>query len=239
MERSKGPEMKQVSLSFEAGDVVNQVMGFGANTPVEVAVHGPSMPDNLVHARKIRAELEKIPSLRDLAYDQALNYPSLEVLVDRERAADAGVSPEEVGNAVPPWTLSSRFTTPNYWRDPKSGIGYQVQVEVENAGGVTREQLMQLPVKRVGDRVVRVEDVARIEDSSRPGQVDRYNMRRQVTITANVQGKDLGRGAAQVEKAIAAAGDPPRGVIVSVRGQVVPMKQLFGPLPSSRRGRCP
>src|SRR5262249_13937329 len=163
LQRAKGPQMKDVGLSFEAGDVVNQVMGFGANTPVEVAVHGPNMADNLAHAAKIRAELEKIPSLRDLAYDQALRYPSLEVVVNREKAADAGVRPEEVGNAVAPWTLSSRFVTPNYWRDPKSGIGYQVQVEVANSGGVTREELLQLPVKRFGDRVVRVQDVADVE----------------------------------------------------------------------------
>jgi multidrug efflux pump subunit AcrB len=229
MQRAKGPQMKDVGLSFEAGDIVAQVMGFGANTPVEVAIHGPNMADNLAHAAKIRSELEKIPSLRDLAYDQALSYPSLEVIVNREKAADAGVTPEEVGNAFAPWTLSSRFVTPNYWRDPKSGVGYQVQVEVENAS-VTRELLGQLPVKRVGERTVRVEDVAEITDGNRPGQVDRYNMRRQVTITANVEGEDLGRVADRVEKAIKAAGEPPRGVIVSMRGQVVPMRQMFGPL---------
>jgi multidrug efflux pump subunit AcrB len=249
-------DMQKVRFSFEAGDIVSLVMGFGANTPIEVAVNGPSLPDNMVHAEKIRKELEKIPSLRDLAYEQALSYPTLEVIVDREKAGYAGVTASEVGNAVAPMTLSSRFVTPNYWRDPKSGIGYQVQVEVE-APNLTPEQLLHLPIKRSegrgdssgpggrgssassessGDgnsresREVRLGDVASVKAGSRPGQIDRVNMRRQVSLIANVQGEDLGRVADRVEAAVKAAGAPPRGAQVAIRGQIVPMRQLFSGL---------
>jgi multidrug efflux pump subunit AcrB len=72
-----------------------------------------------------------------------------------------------------------------------------------------------------------LQDVARIEEGTMPGQYDRYNMRRVVSLSANIQGEDLGRVATQVQWAISAAGEPPRGVQVDVRGQVEPMQQLF------------
>jgi multidrug efflux pump subunit AcrB len=227
LHRQSSPAMKDVRLSFEAGDIVSNVMSFGSPTSIEVVVNGPSLPDNLVHAEKIKRELEKVPSLRDLTFEQSLAYPSLEVIVDRQRAGFAGVNAGEVGDALAPLTLSSRFVTPNYWRDPRSGIGYQVQVEVEGASGTTVRQLEQLSVKKNESGAVRVQDVAQVMEGRRPGQVDRYNMRRQISLIANIEGEDLGRAAERVEEALAAAGDPPRGAMVAVRGQVPPLRQMF------------
>src|SRR5262249_36612028 len=153
----------------EAGDIVSNVMSFGSATPVEVAVHGPSLPDNLAFAARVRAELEKIPSLRDLAYDQALAYPALEVVVDPQKAGYAGVTSSEVGHPLAPATLSSRFVTPNYWRDPKSGVGYQVQVEVEAPVIASARDVEQLPIKQTEAGEVRLEDVARVKKGTRPG----------------------------------------------------------------------
>ncbi|MFO0843842.1 MAG: efflux RND transporter permease subunit [Gemmataceae bacterium] len=205
LERARGPAMRDVKLSFEAGDIVSQVMSFGSPTPIEVVVHGSNMADNLAHARKVRAELEKIDALRDLAFGQSLAYPSLDVVVDRERAGFAGVTAEDVGTALAPVTLSSRFVTPNYWRDPKNGIGYQVQVEVEAPPVGSVSQLEQLPVKQGAGGAVRVQDVARVQPGTRPGQVDRYDMRRLISLTASVAGEDLGRVSQQVLAAVRAA----------------------------------
>lgn len=225
--RTRGPAMKDVRLSFEAGDIVSNVMSFGSPTPVEVAVHGPSLADNLAHAEKVRRELARIPTLRDLQYEQSLAYPTLEVVVDRPRAGLAGVTARDVGNALAPTTLSSRFVTPNYWRDPKSGVGYQVQVEVETPPLASAAPLRDLPIKQTAAGEVRLGDVATVRPGTRPGQVDRYNMRRQISLTANVVGEDLHRAAARIRQAITAAGEPPRGARVELRGQVVPLGQLF------------
>src|SRR5207253_9079782 len=59
-------------LSLEAGDIINEIMSFGAPTPIEVAVSGPNLDDDLAHARKIAAELAKIPGLTDLQYAQPM-----------------------------------------------------------------------------------------------------------------------------------------------------------------------
>jgi multidrug efflux pump subunit AcrB len=72
--------------------------------------------------------------------------------------------------------------------------------------------------------------VAQVQERKVPGEYDRYNMRRLLSLTANMGGEDLGRVAAHVSRALAAAGEPPRGLKVDVRGQIVPLRQMFGAL---------
>jgi multidrug efflux pump subunit AcrB len=230
MVRANGRSMNGVSLQFESGDIVEQVMSFGSPTPVQVSVNGPKQEDNRAYADKIRDELARIPSLRDLQFEQALNYPTIEVNVDRTLAGLSGVTARDVGRSLAPATLSSRFTTPLYWRDPKSGIGYQVQLEVPQSRMNSIAQVKQIPVKATESGDIMVEDVASVRAGSMPGEVDRYNMRRVVGLTANIEGEDLGRVAKHLDQARKAAGDPPRGVQVDVRGQVFPMRQMFGAL---------
>jgi multidrug efflux pump subunit AcrB len=216
----------QLKLSFEPADIINEVMSFGSPTPVEVQVSGPKMSDNRAYAEKIRQELEKIPGLKDLQYVQALDYPTIEVNVNREKASTARVQAGYVGNALSPATWSSRFTVPNYWRDPGSGIGYQVQVEVPQAMMKSLTDVGTLPVYLNGSAIL-VRDIADIKEGVMPGQIDRYNMRRVVSMTANIQGQDLGEISRQLEKALKDAGTPPTGVHVDVRGQVTPMKEMM------------
>jgi multidrug efflux pump subunit AcrB len=265
MKRQQAPAMKDVKLQFEAGDIVEQVMSFGSPTPVQVTVKGPKLADNRAYAEKLRQQLAQIPSLRDLQYEQSLDYPTIEVNVDRALAGLSGVTAEEVGRAVAPATLSSRFTTPLYWRDPKSGVGYQVQVEVPQSRMNSISQVEQIPIKSTADGQLLVQDVARVRPGTMPGEVDRYNMKRMVSLTANVEGEDLGNVARRIDRALQAvnrglwapqqgpngepgwkneitgnAGDiryqkdrpsePPTGMIVDVRGQIFPMRQMFGGL---------
>jgi multidrug efflux pump subunit AcrB len=234
MKRRRAPVMKDVQLQFEAGDIVEDVMSFGSPTPVEVTVNGKDLAKNVAYARKVHEQLARIPSLRDLQYAQSLAYPTVEVVVDRARAGLSGVTAKEVGRSLAPATLSSRFTAPLYWRDPKSGVGYQVQVEIPQSQMTSIRDVEQVPIKLVKGTTVRVEDVARVRQGSMPGEIDRYNMKRMVSLTANVVGEDLGRVARRIDDALAAAGEPPGGVFVEVRGQVVPMRQMFGALGGGR-----
>jgi multidrug efflux pump subunit AcrB len=72
-----------------------------------------------------------------------------------------------------------------------------------------------------------VRDVAAVAEGSMPGEYDRYNMRRVVSPLCEHRGEDLGRVSARVEKAIKAAGMPPRGVTVQLRGRCPPMQEMF------------
>ncbi len=87
-----------------------------------------------------------------------------------------------------------------------------------------------IAVKQTKGGHISLRDVARVREGVAPGQIDRYNMRRTVTLTANIEGEDLGRVSRRIEAALKAAGEPPRGVRVSVRGQIVPMQQMFAGL---------
>jgi multidrug efflux pump subunit AcrB len=117
---------------------------------------------------------------------------------------------------------------PNYWRDPASGIGYQVQVEVPQALMRSAADVETVPVKPNGSTPLLLRDVADVKEGAMPGEVDRYNMRRLVSMTANIEGEDLGRVTKRIAQALAAAGAPPPGVQVDVRGQVTPMREMFG-----------
>ncbi len=86
-----------------------------------------------------------IRSLRDLAYEQPLDYPSPNVDIDRERAGQLGVTVEQVGRSLVAATSSSRFVTPNYWRDPSSGIAYQVQVEIPQSEMTSIQDVESIP----------------------------------------------------------------------------------------------
>jgi multidrug efflux pump subunit AcrB len=218
--------VEQLRLSFEPADIVNEVMSFGSPTPIEVQVSGPKLHENHAHAEKIQREMAKIGAIRDLQMVQSLDYPVMGVRIDREKASLHGVTADDVAKALVVATSSSRFTVPNYWRDPGSGIGYQVQVEVPQRLMKSKRDIEIIPVKRVGDRVVLLRDVAEVVDDTMPGEFDRYNMRRLVSMTANVEGADLGRVSADVARAIRAAEPRPKGVEVDVRGQVTPLQEL-------------
>jgi multidrug efflux pump subunit AcrB len=143
-------ELPGSQVSFEAADIVSQVMGFGSPTPVEVAVLGVNLQDDFAHAQKIQQELGKLTFLRDLQYAQELNYPTMDINIDRERAGQFGLTMADVIRSVVPATSSSRFTQPNYWRDPNSGQAFQIQVQLPQNRIQSVDSLGSLPVMKGG-----------------------------------------------------------------------------------------
>ncbi len=85
-----------------------------------------------------------------------------------------------------------------------------------------------LPLQSVNPLVnLMVRDVATVRKGVRAGEFDRSTSQRYLTLTANVEGEDMGRASAQVQQAIDAAGTPPRGVRVEPMGQLPPMIAMF------------
>jgi multidrug efflux pump subunit AcrB len=222
-------KMPGVSFSFEPSDIVSQVMSLGASTPIEVAVSGPSLAANREFAIRVREQLAKIPSLRDVRFGQALDYPTLDVHVSRERAGLMGVEMADVSRSLVAATSSSRFVVPNYWADPNSGIAYQIQVQIPQTAMSSVEALENIPVAYHDGQPVLLRSVGRVTEGTTPGQYERYNMERMITVTANLVG-DLGTVADNVRAALAELGEPPPRVGVVLRGQVVPMEQMLGGL---------
>jgi multidrug efflux pump subunit AcrB len=214
-----------IAFSFESADIIGQVMSFGSPTTLEVAVQGPSIAASRDHAGKVQRELAKVPALRDLAQSQPLDYPTIEVKVDRERAGQFGLTTYNVVHSLVAATSSSRFVDANYWRDPVSGNGFQIQVEIPQHRMQSLDEVRDVPVMAGGEGRPLLGDVAELKLGTAFGMVERYNMQRVVSFTANIHGQPLGAVAGQVREAIKRAGEPPRGVSVAVRGQVPPLEE--------------
>ena len=223
-------ELKDTTVSFEAGDIVSEVFSFGSPTPIEVAMQGPAIPANLEHARKVMHELKQIQSLRDLQFAQPLDYPTLEVKIDRERAGQYGLTMQDVSRSLIAATSSSRVTDPNFWRDPVSGNGFQIQVEIPQHRMTSTDDLANLPVMNNRQSRPVLGDLATIERGKTFGQVDRYNMQRVISITANIHGKPLGEVEREIQAAVEKAGKPARGVTVNIRGQIPPLRETLAGL---------
>jgi multidrug efflux pump subunit AcrB len=229
--RKRLPEvLPGVRFSFEPSDIVSRVMSFGSPTPVQVAVTGQNLTDSRAFAQKVSAELAKLPALRDLQYEQSLDYPAMKVEIDRERAGVLGVNVEQIAKALIEATSSSRYTSPSFWADPKTGVGYQIQVEIPFAEMNSAEAVRNVPVADRSGRQISVRNVADVTDGKVLGEYDRYNMQRTITLNANISGEDLGSVADKIDKAVAAAGKPPEKVTVAVRGQISPMRSLLDQL---------
>ena len=222
-------DLSNVEVSFEAGDIISQVMSFGSPTPIEVVLQGPSLADNRAFAEKVRAELAKISNLRDLQYGQPFDYPTMQVTVDRNRAGQFNLTVADVAKSMVAATSSSRFVEPNFWRDPVSGNGFQIQVEIPQNRVRSIEDLKGLRLSSEGHQAL-LRDVADVRFGTTMGEVDRYNMQRVVSLTANLHGEYLGDGAKQIQQALRRVGNPPRGITVAVRGQIPPLEETISGL---------
>lgn len=219
-------ELPSLRVSFEPADITSRVMSFGSNTPIEVAVGGADLVLSKSHADKILAEMRKIPEIRDAQIAQELDFPTVKVDVDRERAGQLGVNMLDVSRAMVAATTSSRFTQANFWGDPSKGLSYNVQVQVPQSETRSLEDLGNFPVPSSSGDPVLLRNLAKISQGSAVGQYERYNMVRMVSITANYQGANLGSVLAKVRNAISAAGDPPPKTTVDVRGQATTLAAL-------------
>ncbi|QOY85418.1 efflux RND transporter permease subunit [Paludibaculum fermentans] len=225
-----GKDLPGVRISFEAADIVSQVISFGSPTPVEVAVQGISLQADYDFAHKLQGELAKLAFLRDLQIAQASDFPTVDINIDRERAGQFGLTMSDVVRSVVPATSSSRFTQPNYWRDPASGNAFQIQLQLPQNQMQSVESLGQLPVMQNGRSQPRLTDVAAFKLGTMPGMIERYNGQHVVSLTANLHGPTLGEAVIQINRAIAAAGAPPKGVTVKLRGEVPALEQTLSGL---------
>jgi multidrug efflux pump subunit AcrB len=229
-------------FAFEPGDLISQTMSLGAPAPIEVVVSGRNMADSSAFMDKLREQFDQIGSLRDAQVQQSLHYPTVQVTLDRERAGLSGVTARDVGQSLIAATYSSRYTARNFWRDDVSGNSYQVQVQVPQPKMTEATDVELVPLTMQSSRQqapavadspsnptppLLTRDVARVMRSEMPGEVDRYNMRRFLSMTANIEGEDLGRVINRLDRAMSQAGQPPRGIEVELRGQVRPMRDMF------------
>lgn len=221
-------DMPKVRLSFEPGDIVEQVLNLGSSNPIEIAVANRNLDQGRKTATELLQKLTSIPELRDLQIATPLDYPAIKLDVDRMRAGQLGISGDEIARSTVAATSSSRFTAPSYWLDKTTGTAYQVQVQYPNYRMNSTAQLEAVPVSSGPNGETHyLGEVATRKRTTVPGEYDRLNQQRYITITANIQQKDKGTTYAKVRNIISSMGKLPGGARILLRGQSDLLRQTL------------
>ncbi len=210
-------QMPDVKLSFEPIELTDKILSQGSPTPVEVRFSGRNKKNNEVYAMKLIEKLKQISYLRDVQLGQSTKYPAININVDRTRAAQVGVDINDVARSVTASTSSSRYTDKNIWIDEKLGNSYNVQVEVPENKMTSVGDIGEIPLLKNAARPV-LSDVASILPDTTYGESDNLGAIPVLSVTANLNNKDLGAAKVEVEKAIASLGPLPRGLTVQPIG---------------------
>lgn len=210
-------EMPDVKVSFEPIELTDKILSQGSPTPIEVRIGSRNKAQNRVYAQKVVEKLKAIPYLRDVQIAQSINYPALNINIDRVRAAQLGVDMNDISRSLIASTSSSRYTDKNVWLDEKAGLSYSVQVQVPENKMTSVNDISQIPVLRNATRPV-LGDVATIENDTIYGENDNLGAMPILSVTANLNNKDLGTATADVQEALSSLGELPRGLTIETIG---------------------
>ena len=213
---------------FQPADIVSQVLNFGLPAPIDIQVAGYD-PHNYDVARDIRKSVAALPGIVDAHLHQVMNGPDLHLDIDRSRAAEFGLTEQDVSNSLFVSLASSSQVQPNFWLDPKMGMTYQVAAQTPQyrLDSVARIENMPIPVKTGGQPQL-LSNLASVSHSVHPVNANHRDVQPVFDVYANVQNSDLGSVASKVEKVAADARKHlSPGSQIFVRGQVESMTEAF------------
>jgi len=220
--------LPNAKLAFEPGDQVDQVLNLGSNNPVEIAVANRNLDQGMKTANALLEKLRALPELRDLQIATPLGYPAIKIDVDRVRAGQLGLSGDQIARSTVAATSSSRFTAPSYWLDKTTGTAYQVQVQYPGYQMNSTARLEAIPVSSGGNGQTHyLGEVASWNRTTVPGEYDRLNQQRYITIIANIAQKDRGATYAKIRGIIDGMGKLPNGARILLRGQADLLEQTL------------
>jgi multidrug efflux pump subunit AcrB len=210
-------ELPSVKISFEPIELTDKILSQGSTTPIEVALNGKNKKQNVDYAFKVINKLKTIKYLRDIQIAQSFKYPAIDINIDRVRAAELGVSINDISRTLTASTSSSRFTEKNNWIDEKVGLSYLVQVEVPEYKMASINDIKEIPVLSNQPRPV-LSDVAEIKPDTSNGENDDIGAVPTLSVTANINNKDLGTATNDVQNALKTLGTLPRGLTIGMKG---------------------
>ncbi len=222
-------KMPDLKLSFEPIELTEKILSQGANTPVEVRISGMMKKMNMMYANKLLAKLKEIEYMRDQQIPQSMNYPALEINIDRTRAAQLGLDAQDIAKSLVATTASSRYTNKNFWVGGMMHIAYDVQVQMPQNLLTSQDELANIPLSKNSDRPV-LGDVATITPTKTMGESYNDGTMGYTTVTANLHKTDIERAKKDVELAIASLGELPKGVNIKMSGMAPVLDDTLGSL---------
>ncbi|MBV9392273.1 MAG: efflux RND transporter permease subunit, partial [Verrucomicrobia bacterium] len=218
-----------VTVWYPADDIVAQILNFGLPAPIDIQVIGADKEGNFLFANRLINQIHKIPGATDFRIQEPDDAPRLDITADRTKESLLGMQQQAVANSVLGALAGSQQTNPNFWVDPKNGVSYQINAQSPQYDIDSLDALRNLPI--LGGSTGQSEllaNVATISRSKTSPIIDHYNIRPVINIYGNVEGKDLGFVAGEIEKLInTAKKDLPKGSTIAVRGQVLTMRNSF------------
>jgi CzcA family heavy metal efflux pump len=213
-------------------DMITQILNFGLPAPINIQITGADIQANRTVANRILEQVRSVPGAVDARIQQDFDYPMFQVNVDRTKAQQNGLSERDVATSILD-TLSGSFqTAPLFFLNWRNGVNYNLATQAPQYDMQSLQDLQNLPVTGPTQRTPAIlADVATIERSQEMAAVDHYNIRRVVSIYANVQGRDLGAVGRDVTRIVDANRHLlPRGSFVVVRGQLETMRGAYASL---------
>jgi len=210
-------KMPGIKISFEPIELTDKILSQGSPTPIEVTLAGKNKKQNQEYAFKVLDKLKQIKYLRDAQIGQSFNYPSLDITIDRQRAAQLGVGLNDISRSLIASTSSSRFTEKNNWIDERAGLSYLVQVQIPEYQMASLNDVKEIPVLANQSRPT-LGDVADVKTGIANGEDDNIGAIPTMSVTANINKKDLGTATHDVQEAIKSIGKLPHGLTIDMRG---------------------
>ncbi|SKB56353.1 Multidrug efflux pump subunit AcrB [Sphingobacterium nematocida] len=210
-------KMPDLHISFEPIELTEKILSQGANNPIEIRVSGMMKKMNRMYANKLLAKLKELEYMRDQQVPQSMDYPALQINIDRTRAAQLGLDAQDIAKSLVAATASTRYTNKNFWVGGMMGIAYDVQVQTPQNILNSKEELANLPLSKNSERPV-LSDVATITPTKELGESYNLGTMGYTTVTANIHKTDLERASKDVAAAIASLGELPKGVNVDIAG---------------------
>jgi multidrug efflux pump subunit AcrB len=220
-------ELPQLRTYFQSGGLVDSVLNQGAPAPIDVQVSGMNLEAANQIAQELAGKIKALPGVGDVYVPQDLDYPALEVNVNRPRAAQLGLSPKEVIDNLITSLTSDAMISPSYWVDPKTGNNYFVTVQYPENQIKSIEDLKTMPLHSPNLKMpTYLNQVADIRQMQTPTEVDHYQLQRTIDVYVAPSGEDMGGPAKEVARIVSETQLPPN-IRVNIRGLVNTMQSSF------------
>jgi multidrug efflux pump subunit AcrB len=216
------------TLFFQAANITNQILNFGLPSPIDIQIVGRDEIGNYKIAQDIQRRVAAIPGAVDVHIHQEVNYPEVRVNVDRSKAQQLGLAQRDVTNSVLISLASSGQVAPNQWLNPVNGVNYTVAVQTPTYRIDSFDAMQRTPISAPGGtgEMQLLGNLATLKRGTSRAIVNHYNVQPVYDVYANVDERDLGGVANDIDKILKTT-KIPKGQSLVMRGQVETMRSSF------------
>src|SRR6266481_2478733 len=226
-------EYPNVTVYFQAADIVSQVLNFGLPAAIDVQINGNDLQADYDIALRMKDRMKLIPGISDLRIAEPQDYPTFKVEVDRAKALELGITQQQIASSMLATLSGASLLQPNFWLDPKTGVNYNVvsqspQHMIDSVGALSNLPFS-TPASSSGKQgqAQLLSNLATIRHAWNPAVVAHYTVQRVIDVDAAVSGRDLGSVTSAVQREIDNLGPLPAGTHVVIRGQSQAMHDSF------------